>query len=244
MAPEAHEDVQYILYDLASKDGNHCWSHNPWKSRLILNFKGLNYRTVFLEYPDVAPTLKALGLPPNPEATPYTIPAITETKSGTHYMDSLKIVEVLEAAHPSPSLHLDSPVLKRMKELLPIATLGPIFFPLIPVNLLNPPSKAYFDETRAKRFGMPLEEMSKTQGGDKAWKASKSTLDQVEALTEQHDGPFLEGKSPTYADFMLAAFIQMLAKGAPELHQKITQNYPGTIGVWKSCKPWLERDDH
>jgi hypothetical protein len=68
------EMSQYILYDLPSKGRCACWSLNPWKgrfvrkckkihlpilyiARLALNFKGVDYKTIWLEYPDVAPTL-------------------------------------------------------------------------------------------------------------------------------------------------------------------------------------------
>lgn len=65
-----------VLYDLPSKKGV-AWSFNPWRSmqcslylhknqrlsliaRMILNFKGLDYETQWVEYPDIAPTMKAL----------------------------------------------------------------------------------------------------------------------------------------------------------------------------------------
>lgn len=65
---------QTILYDLPSKRGT-SWSLNPWKSkhnlnesravltraaRLILNFKGIDYKTEWVEFPDVEPKMKSL----------------------------------------------------------------------------------------------------------------------------------------------------------------------------------------
>ena len=40
---------EIVLYDLKNKH-NKCWSLNPWKTRLILNLKGLKYRTEWIEY--------------------------------------------------------------------------------------------------------------------------------------------------------------------------------------------------
>jgi hypothetical protein len=77
---------QIILYDLSSKGGNASWSINPLKcmfralygipptqweiqsqtsannlpARLVLNFKGLDYSTTWVEYSDIAQTLKSL----------------------------------------------------------------------------------------------------------------------------------------------------------------------------------------
>ena len=59
-----------ILYDLPSQKPLAAWSLNPWKSthhlsdpafiradqtaaRLLLNYKGLNYKTAWTEYPDL-----------------------------------------------------------------------------------------------------------------------------------------------------------------------------------------------
>jgi hypothetical protein len=66
-----------ILYDLASRDPLHAWSLNPWKSmqriccmkllstvlrrpaaRLVLNYKNVEYITLWTEYPEIAPTFK------------------------------------------------------------------------------------------------------------------------------------------------------------------------------------------
>lgn len=38
-------DSQYVLYDIPTKDPVRCWSWNVWKSRFVLNFKGLDYVT-------------------------------------------------------------------------------------------------------------------------------------------------------------------------------------------------------
>lgn len=70
---------QIILFDLPSKD-RCAWSLNPWKSksrdflsnmkyqayqflaRLALNFKGIDYKTEWLEYPDIAAKFKSLSV--------------------------------------------------------------------------------------------------------------------------------------------------------------------------------------
>ncbi len=48
-----------VLYDLACTK-NVCFSPVVWRIRLMLNYKNVQYETVFLEFPDIEPTLKSL----------------------------------------------------------------------------------------------------------------------------------------------------------------------------------------
>lgn len=209
---------QVILYDIPSKDPRHCWSLNPWKSalltlpitafkdldntdqlwtaRLLLNLKGIPYKTEWLEYPDIAPTFKSFGIPPNePPATAYTSPTIRIADK--YVMDSRKIADVLEQEHPFPSLHLDSPILKKVEELASqcVAPLGPVFMPRIPRTVVNPASAEYFERTRAARFGMPLSQLEKEKGGESAWKAVEPKWMELGNLLKAEGGPFFMGKT-------------------------------------------------
>jgi hypothetical protein len=52
-------DDVVVLYDLASTRGR-CFSPAVWRIRLLLNYKRVPYRTSFLEFPDIAPTIELL----------------------------------------------------------------------------------------------------------------------------------------------------------------------------------------
>jgi hypothetical protein len=52
-------EPEIILYDLACTK-NVCFSPVVWRIRLMLNYKHIPYRTIFLEFPDIEPTLKGL----------------------------------------------------------------------------------------------------------------------------------------------------------------------------------------
>jgi hypothetical protein len=52
-------EPEIILYDLACTK-NVCFSPTVWRVRLLLNYKRIPYKTVFLEFPDIEPTLKDL----------------------------------------------------------------------------------------------------------------------------------------------------------------------------------------
>jgi hypothetical protein len=55
-------EPEIILYDLACTK-NVCFSPTVWRVRLMLKYKCIPYKTVFLEFPDIEPTLKNLYAP-------------------------------------------------------------------------------------------------------------------------------------------------------------------------------------
>jgi hypothetical protein len=52
-------EPEIVLYDLACTK-NVCFSPVVWRIRLMLNYKRIPYHTIFLEFPDIEPTLKEL----------------------------------------------------------------------------------------------------------------------------------------------------------------------------------------
>lgn len=59
MAAQTDSEPEIVLYDLACvKDV--CFSPAVWRIRLMLNYKAIPYKTIFLEFPDIEPTLKDL----------------------------------------------------------------------------------------------------------------------------------------------------------------------------------------
>jgi hypothetical protein len=55
----AQTEPEIVLYDLACNK-NVCFSPVVWRIRLMLNYKNISYRTIFLEFPDIEPTLQGL----------------------------------------------------------------------------------------------------------------------------------------------------------------------------------------
>ena len=52
-------EPEIVLYDLACTK-NICFSPVVWRIRLMLNYKHITYKTIFLEFPDIEPALKGL----------------------------------------------------------------------------------------------------------------------------------------------------------------------------------------
>ena len=250
-----------VLYDLPSKGRCACWSLNPWKStsakhrdpenptdnsaaRLVLNYKGIGYETKWIEYPDVAPTMESFGLSPNPEGTPYTIPAV-QLPDGTYMMDSRKIATEIEQRYPSPSLRLDSPILKTVEGLIPQLTtpLIGVFMPKVPMGLLNPPSAEYYERTREKRFGKTLRELGRDSDEEKAWAQVEPPLKELGDILKAKGGPFTLGKTVSYADFVIVSLLHYAKRVDEAIYERAVVIEPSLKIVYDASKQWLERDD-
>lgn len=235
---------EILLFDLASKDTK-CWSLNPWKTRFVLNYKSLPYTTEWLEYPDLKARLEP-HLPANVPA--YTIPTIRYT-DGKYTRDSRDIADLIEKDHPSPSLHLESPYLAQLEDLM--AQLMPAirghYIPLVPKRILNEASLEYWYRTREERLGMKLDSLEENEGGPQGWAKAEPLLHKVTGWLQENEGPFFAGKEVCYADFVWASVLiffrrigqdkldQLLeASGSPETHEKLLA----------AVEPWAKRDDH
>ncbi|KAK6948967.1 hypothetical protein Daesc_009039 [Daldinia eschscholtzii] len=236
---------EIVLFDLPSRPPNKTWSYNPWKTRFILNYKNLPYRTEWVEYPDI----KGKFQDHLPKADLYTIPTII-LPDGTWVTDSWTIAEVLEKKYPEPSIRLDSPYLPKIRAVLVdvLTALKGIYAPAVHNVLLNDASKEYFRRTREEAFGATLEEVAKNEGGEKAWKAAQPALEKVTALLKENsDGPFLEGKNVGFADFAWASFLLFAQRMGDDVYQDALK-YSGDASVHEklleAVKPWYERADH
>jgi len=236
---------QLILYDLPSKDPCVCWSYNPWKTRLVLNYKKLDYKTIWTEYPDIEPTLKD-HVPANPpDQMAYTIPAM-QFPDGTYVMDSKKIAERLEKEHPEPSLHLDSPILEGLTKIgnNVMMPLRGISIPGVYTNVLREGSKEYFGRTRAARFGKPLHQVAKEDGGEEAWMEALPGIKTLGELIRANGGPFVMGDTPSYADFVIVGWLQFFKVIGEDLYPRLVSIDPAIGELYDASKPWLERNDH
>ncbi|KAL9631284.1 MAG: hypothetical protein Q9204_004302, partial [Flavoplaca sp. TL-2023a] len=184
---------EITLFDLASKPPIKSWSFNPWKTRLVLNYKSLPYRTHWLEFPEIAPHLQPLGIPPNTQGKPYTVPTIHLPSSPSHHdgeyiMDSKAIAIALEAKYPEPPLHLDASELARAEELWMqlLRPLVGVFGPRVNSTLLNEPSKEYI-EANIHLEGKP--------DGDEAWALARPMLGDIGALLKEKGGPYVLGET-------------------------------------------------
>ncbi|OBZ68779.1 hypothetical protein A0H81_11341 [Grifola frondosa] len=215
-----------IFYDIpgnAAKD-------QAWFS---LNYKGLPYKTQWVEYPHIAGLCKEIGAPPTdtyPDGSPaYTLPAYTTRTRRPAVSESALIARYLDKTYP------DTPTL------IPTATdalhaafqtaLSTTFTStLMPITLpatnqqLNPVSEEYFRRTREAKFGK-LEEWSPPGPVREAhWKAIEAGLHKVTKWLS------MDGKEKL---FFMGETISMQISHCwlADLDQEGT-------GEWKNVKRW------
>ncbi|KAI0551692.1 putative glutathione S-transferase [Xylaria curta] len=238
-----------ILFDLGSSGPkNTSWNSNSWKTRFLLNYKGLDYETEWLEYPDIKPRLQEHL--PDKDIKLYTIPTAIMT-DGTYIMDSWNIAQAIEKENPSPCLHLDSPLREKVERHLISgrAALKPIYVPNVVRRLLKECNHAYWHETRSKLLGMPIDQFEKEHGGDgKPYKAAAPDFQAVTAiLNENLEGPFFMGSTVSYTDFLWAGFLIFCRRIGDDVFQSVLETTGDAAAhseLLRALEPWSERDDH
>ncbi|GAW07250.1 glutathione S-transferase [Lentinula edodes] len=190
-----------VFYDIPLAEPNICWSPNTWKTRYSLNFKGLAYRTEWIEYPDIealcikigaAPTdVKADGTTPE-----YTLPVIFDPSTNKAISDSFNIAQYLDTTYP------DTP------RLIPPGTraLQSGF-----AQYVNLRVKSILGQEAL--YNVKIEEWA-PQGEHRAreWKGLRRALISLDGhyreAKEETGGDFLCGVDPSFVDFALAGILQ------------------------------------
>ncbi|KAF9876567.1 glutathione s-transferase [Colletotrichum karsti] len=235
---------QLILFDIPDKNGV-TWSLNPWKARLALNYKGIDYKTEWLEYPDIEPRLKPTGLEGDPEQIkPYTCPAV-QFPDGTYVMNSKKIIKRLEEEYPEKPLNADSELTQAVLDVASplFDALAPMLLHAVQSKLLSERSAKYFWDTRKEFLNMTLPEFEEKYGGEKAWERAKKPLDESAALLNKTEGPFFHGQDVSYADFIFVGFLDFAKKCDEDIYARIIQASNSFDVLYKACGPWLKRRD-
>lgn len=242
-------NTSLILYDLARRDPCSGWSFNPWKTRLVLNYKRIPYRTAWVDHETIGPTLQGLGVSPNTSGqagSAYTVPTI-RLPDHTYVRDSAVIAEKLEALYPDPSVTFDTETqIQAEQAIAKIAgPLVPVFMPRIARDVIIESSVPFFRETRAKAFGMSLDDLEKARGGVAAWKAAEPGFQALKAVLTEHkrsEGPFIFGREVSYGDFIIVAFMESLSRIGGDLGARMLGVDESFGRLYGACREWVEKD--
>lgn len=192
------------------------------------------------------------SIPPNDRegAKPYTIPVV-QFPDGTYIMDSVKIAEAIEKKYPSPTVHLDSPIVDRVNGLVEKCChdMRPNILYKFSQTVLSEKSYDYWVGQWTRVLGMPLDEHERQFGGEKSWAQAQPPLDELTNILKerQAEGPFFLGKDISYADFIWAGTLKFVKRidedgvfqelldrsGAREVHERF----------FEACQPWMKKDD-
>ncbi|KIJ39892.1 hypothetical protein M422DRAFT_32497 [Sphaerobolus stellatus SS14] len=221
-------EPKITFYDLTSSLKPQVWSPNTYKTRYVLNYKQIPYKTVWTSFPDIESTLVkagAEGLPKinrleDPSRLWYTVPAIKD-ESGAEpviIIGAVEIAEYLEEKFP------DRPVFPKTGKALEHAVISyfdtavwPKFFmPIMPLTyeILDEKAKPYFYETRTIWFGKKIEEFS-PEGAvrDGQWKDLEAGFNTLAAFYDKNGAnvDFIAGgANPTFADFYIASNLMWI----------------------------------
>ncbi|KZT27480.1 hypothetical protein NEOLEDRAFT_145299 [Neolentinus lepideus HHB14362 ss-1] len=239
-----------IFYDIPSVNGT-GWSPNTWKTRLALNFKGVPYKTVWVEYPDIEALSKEIGAAPTGvkgDGSPsYTLPTIYDPKTKKVISDSQDIAEYLDATYPSgPTLFPKGTLALQIafQEAFTTTALGSLFPPLLQesITILNEKSAVYFRQTREATYGKKLEEFSPYGAGrNEHWAKVRAGFSTVAGWIKKSGGVFVLGDSPSYADLSVAAFLVWVrsVRGADSADYKAIQAWDD--GFWGTYLALLDK---
>ncbi|KAF5341608.1 hypothetical protein D9758_014085 [Tetrapyrgos nigripes] len=248
---EDAEDKVITFYDFPSKkDGVEGWNPFPVRIRLALKYKGIPFKTVWVEYPDVELTLKAAGIPPTtqwPDGKPwYTLPAIVDPSTGVALADSFAIAEYLDKTYPDKPLLMPShtKALQTAFNEAVLAHVRPIFpFVLIKFcGLVHPVSEEYFRRTRIVLFGKSVDEMvPQGENAKEEWKKLEEGFGKIAGWMKKED-EFVMGDTVSFADFVIGGWLILsrLAWGNDSKEWKeIAEWHDGRWGkLVKSLEPY------
>ncbi|KAF6754986.1 hypothetical protein DFP72DRAFT_898179 [Ephemerocybe angulata] len=218
------------LFDIPSTLPVNAWSVNTWKTRFTLNYKGIPYKTEWVEYPDIAAVLQKDNIGPTDtkrDGTPYySLPAILDVDDTTGEIkaalaDSLPIAAYLEKAYPDTPRVLpeDEEGLEEQKtfargflrEMLPVLTI--MCKETLPV--LNEASREHFSKARAMDlyglYGVDrLEDVPYGEAERRAlWEALEVDFGKLEEKVAKTDaeGVWFKGAKVTFADFQIGGCL-------------------------------------
>jgi glutathione S-transferase len=208
-----------LLYDLVGEDASRPFSPHCWKTTMSLAHKGLDYRRVPTPFTSV---------PAVEDGVSKTIPVIRD--GDTVVADSFAIALYLDEAYPErPSLFggEGGKAMARFIERWSQLTIHPYLGAAALTDIharLAPPDQAYFRDSREKRYGKPLEEVSAPREAELA--AFRSSLEPLRnMLTYQ---PFIGGSAPLYPDYIVFGAFQWVRVMSP--FQTLAKDDP--VSAW------------
>jgi glutathione S-transferase len=233
------------------------WSPNTLRTRLVLNFKGIRYSQSWIPYPDIAPLLKSLNVPPLKKGgIPYTLPAIIHTPSISNpsgaMNDSFPIALHLEELFPAPEYPSLFPsegsfALALAVQKLISGAIAKGFTIVVPkvADILEPRCSEFFHRTRTATFGKPLSEVApKPEQLEKTWKPLRAELEVLASMLKGKkgkSGPFLEGEKAGYGDFLIVSFLAWFERADPKDWEKLIAIGDGEFKrLYEACRPWLD----
>jgi glutathione S-transferase len=187
------------MYDLAAADPDVRFSPYCWRARMALAHKGLSVTTIpwrFTEKDKIA--FSGQGL----------VPVLRDGDRVVH--DSWTIAEYLDDAYPERPRLMDGPqgrALANFARHYVQTVISPVAMKAVLLDIwkcLDERDKPYFRESREKRLGGTLEQLTATPEASLA--AMKTAVATLRGVVQSQ--PFVNGERPAFADYcVFGAFM-------------------------------------
>ncbi|KAI8990692.1 hypothetical protein BD414DRAFT_484497 [Trametes punicea] len=213
-----------VFYDIPANVKGEGWSGNTLKTRFTLNVKGLPYKTVWVEYPDIARTCQELGVGPTgtwPDGEPqYTLPMIYDPSTKVAIAESAAIARYLDATYPdTPRVFPEGTEAFQEATIFALGavmqTIGHLVMPVV-LQRLNDASKAHFKQRREMVFGGHIEEWSPPGSAVRAeqWRQLQTGFGRIAQWLAAggKERKFFMGDYITFADITLAARLMWMKR--------------------------------
>ena len=186
--------------------------------RYVLNYKGLPYKTEWVEYPDIADVCKRVGAGPTAirrDGTPYyTAPILYDPLTDTYVSDSLNIALHLERVY-TDTRRLFPPGTEATMSMFHDALHDKVLRHIHPLMMarthahLNPRSAVYFRRTREAMFKAKLEDLAPQDKQEQMWKKVRTGLGVFDGYIQSKCDAIIVfmGDGVTYADVILAGWL-------------------------------------
>ncbi|KAG9219068.1 hypothetical protein CCMSSC00406_0001478 [Pleurotus cornucopiae] len=223
------------------------------KVRCALNFKGIKFTTVWLEYPEIEAECKRIGAPPTGKRLDgsllYTLPVIQDPSTGVVMSESNDILEYLDKTYldtpklfPGNTLGIqlafDAAAQSRLLDILPLV------IAYIPASL-NPVAEAHWRSTREGQLGKRVEELEpKGEARVAALQKIQASLGEVDGwISKSGEGKFIMGDEMTFVDISLGAALCGVRVALGDKGVALWEEISGWhSGRWerlrKACEPY------
>ncbi|TDL25792.1 hypothetical protein BD410DRAFT_608003 [Rickenella mellea] len=259
-------EYEIILYDIPSTLEEVTSSPNVWRTKLLLNYKKLSYKTIWVHFDDLEATCKSIGAAPTSKkpdgSDSYTFPVIsvklTPDSTPIVVSDSPKIASFIEEKFPDPERPLFPEGSRALQAALRSYLVTHVFFALVPVlmepyiaTLVKPD---YYASTRQIWFKVPLDQfIPKGDAEEEEWKKVEQGFDGVAAFLDENADGFsgaeadekrlsVLGGQPSYVELELVAFMYSMKrlgfqKGWERLKDRNEGRWPKIMERYKEYLP-------
>lgn len=190
------------LYELRGKNPDLIWSCNPWKSRMCLNLKGIEFESIPLTYLEIHSVLPEVLH----KTEGCTVPVLVDNEMVIQ--DSFKIAQYLDENYPGPSIFYGGLALQEFAyNWMERAILFPLFkLTILDIaDKLDEGSKEYFLTARTQMFGN-LTQLTAVNR-DENINYIQANLDYLLENLKTHK--FISGEEIGLVDISLASFLHM-----------------------------------